>query len=142
AINPAGGIRFSGFSSRYFYFGGLLDKIGVKADFVRIGSHKLAAEQFTLDEGTAVGKADHQELVDEYEKVFLHDVGGGRRIPLRKLKATIDKGPFTAREAKAAGLVDALVYPDELGRFVDEMMGSSSLLLKSLPFTDAPTYWT
>lgn len=142
AINPAGGIRFSGFSSRYFYLGGLLEKIGVKADFVRIGKHKLAAEQLTMKGGSETAQLDHQELVEEYEKVFLHDVGGGRRIPSRKLKRIIDKGPFTAREAKAAGLVDALVYPDELGRFTDELMGGSALLLKSLPFTDAPKRWT
>lgn len=142
AINPAGGLRFAGFSSRYFYFGGLLDKVGVKADFVRIGQHKLAAEQFTLPESTDIGKADHQELVDEYEKVFLHDVGGGRRIPAGKLKKILEKGPFTAREAKAAGLVDALVYPDELGRFTDELMGGSTTLMKSLPFTSAPRHWT
>lgn len=142
AINPAGGIRFSGFSSRYFYLGGLLDKLGVRADFVRIGKHKLAAEQLTLKGGTETAKADHQELVEEYAKVFLHDVGGGRRIPTRKLKSIVEKGPFTAREAKSAGLVDALVYPDELGRFVDEMMGQSTILLKNMPFTNAPRYWT
>ena len=46
-MNPAGGLRFSGLSSRYFYLGGLLDKLHVKADFVRIGAHKTAAEQLT-----------------------------------------------------------------------------------------------
>src|SRR6185436_12000693 len=43
-VNPAGGIRFAGLRSRYFYVKGLLDKIGVHADFVRIGEHKSAPE--------------------------------------------------------------------------------------------------
>ncbi|HHH27596.1 MAG TPA: signal peptide peptidase SppA, partial [Polyangiaceae bacterium] len=33
AINPAGGVRFAGLSTRYLYFGGLLEKLGVRADF-------------------------------------------------------------------------------------------------------------
>ncbi len=141
AMNPAGGLRFAGLSSRYYYLGGVLEKLKVDADFVRIGAHKTAAEQLTMTEGTPTAAADHQELVDEYEKVFLHDVGGGRKIPLGKLKQIVAKGPFLAKEARAAGLIDSLAYPDEIGEFVDELMGGRSLVMKSLPFSDAPERW-
>ncbi len=124
AMNPAGGLRFSGLSSSYMYFGGTLKKLGVQADFVRIGDHKGAAEQYTLPAGTAVGDADHQELVDRFEEVYLHDVGGGRRIPAQDLKARIAKGPFLAEEARQAGLIDTLAYADEIDRVADEMLGS------------------
>jgi protease-4 len=141
AMNPAGGLRFAGFSSRYFYFADTLGKLGVKSDFVRIGAHKLAAEQLTMSAGTDVAQRDHQELVDQYADVFLHDVGGGRKISKRKLRTIIDKGPYIAREAKEAGLVDALVYPDEMGRFVDELMGGRTAVIKSLPLSNAPRHW-
>ncbi len=61
AMNPAGGLRFAGISSGYYYLGGLLKKLGVRADFVRIGAHKLAAEQLTIDRGSDVSRLDHQE---------------------------------------------------------------------------------
>jgi len=141
SMNPAGGLRFSGLSSRYYYLGGVLDKLKIDADFVRIGAHKTAAEQFTMTTATPTAKADHQELVDQAEQVFLHDVGGGRKIPISRLKATIAKGPFLASEAREAGLIDSLAYPDEVGDFVDEMMGSRSIVLKSLPFSEAPDKW-
>lgn len=141
AINPAGGLRFAGISSRYFYFGGTLDKLGVKADFVRIGAHKGAAEQLTTARGTEVAAADHQELVDDFDEVFVHDVGGGRKISRGKLRETIAKGPFVAREALAANLVDALVYPDEIGRFVNESMGREVALVTDVPFRKAPKRW-
>ena len=124
AMNPAGGLRFAGISSSYMYFGGTLKKLGVQADFVRIGDHKGAAEQYTLPAGTAVGDADHQELVDKFEEVYLHDVGGGRRIPAQDLKARIAKGPFLAEEARQAGLIDTLAYADEIDRVTEEMLGS------------------
>jgi protease IV len=124
AMNPAGGLRFAGLSSSYMYFGGTLKKLGVQADFVRIGDHKGAAEQFTLPAGTAIGDADHQEMVDKFEEVYLHDVGGGRRIPAQELKERIAKGPFLAEEARKAGLIDTLAYADEIDRVADEMLGA------------------
>jgi protease IV len=124
AMNPAGGLRFAGLSSSYMYFGGTLKKLGVRADFVRIGDHKGAAEQYTLPASSPVAERDHQELVDKFEEVYLHDVGGGRRIPAQELKERIAKGPFIAAEARAAGLVDTLAYSDEIGRVADEMLGA------------------
>jgi protease-4 len=141
SMNPAGGMRFSGLSSRYFYLGGMLEKLGVKADFVRIGAHKTAAEQFTLEGSTAVASADHQDLINQFEKVFLSDVGGGRKISVPELKARLAKGPYLAREAKAAGLIDTLAYDDELGRVAEEVMGRTSKIVEDTPTPRAPSYW-
>jgi protease-4 len=140
-MNPAGGLRFAGLSSRYLYFGGILDKLGVKADFVRIGSHKLAAEQFT-DGSTDIGKLDHEELLHEFEKIYLSDIGGGRRIPMGELKKRIAKGPFIAPEAKAAGLVDGLAYEDELDRVVEEVFGRPVKIRHDDPLDEAPRMWS
>ena len=141
AMNPAGGLRFAGLSSGYYYLGGLLKKLGVRASFVRIGAHKLAAEQLTLDEGSDVARLDHQELVDELEKVYLHDIGQGRGIPEAELQRRIATGPFIAAEARAAGLVDTLAYGDEIERFATEEMGRPARLVDDRPIPRAPDAW-
>ncbi|WP_437482772.1 signal peptide peptidase SppA [Sorangium sp. So ce1014] len=141
AMNPAGGLRFSGISSSYFYFGGLLKKLGVQADIVRIGAHKLAAEQFAREGSTQVGKDDHQALLDELSGAFLGEVSAGRRIPVEELKRRLARGPFLAQEARQSGLVDLLAYDDELGRVVDEVMGRSSRLVDDDPGDEAPERW-
>jgi protease IV len=141
AMNPAGGLRFGGLSSTHIYLGGLLNKLGVRADFVRIGAHKLAAEQLTMDGGSDVAQVDHKELIDEIEKVYLHDVGGGRRIPIDELKTRIAKGPFIAGEARAAGLVDSLAYQDEIDRVVEEMMGRRVRVVDDDNPPRAPARW-
>lgn len=141
AMNPAGGLRFSGFSSRYFMLGGLLDRLGVKSDFVRIGAHKAAAEQLTLARSTDVAREDRQDLLRQFEKVFLNDVGGGRSVPIAELRARIEKGPFVAKEAKAAGLVDVLAYEDELGSVAEEVMGRPVRLGDDAPAARPPSYW-
>jgi protease-4 len=141
AMNPAGGMRFSGVSAQYYYFGGLFKKLGVRADFVRIGAHKLAAEQLTLDKGSDVAEKDHQELVDEMARLMLYEVASGRRIPLDELKKRIAKGPFIATEARDAGLVDVLAYEDEIGRVVEEMLGRRARVYDDEPSRRAPKRW-
>jgi protease-4 len=143
AINPAGGIRFAGSASKYFYFGETLEKLGVRADFVRIGAHKGAVEMITNGESSEVLRRDHQELVDRYDEILVHDIGGGRRIPAKVLRERLRKGPFTAVEAKAAGLVDVLAYPDEIDRFIDESMGGHAIVFPDdLTLKDAPRRWS
>lgn len=122
AINPAGGIRFAGLSGRYFYLGGLMRKLGIQADFVRIGRHKLAPEQF-FDGPSKTGRDDHRELLGEYEKIYVGQVGRGRKMKFGAAKKVIAKGPFIATEALDGQLVDQLVYEDEINRFVRETIG-------------------
>jgi protease IV len=141
AMNPAGGLRFSGLASQYYYFGGALNKLGVRADFVRIGAHKLAVEQYTNTGGSDVAQLDHQELIDQFEQVYLHDVGGGRRIPAAEIKARIAKGPFIASEAKRQGLIDTLAYQDEIERVLREMAGGNVRLADDDLTPRAPTRW-
>ncbi len=142
AMNPAGGLRFAGLSSQYMYYGGVLDKLGVRADFVRVAEHKLAAEQYTRKDSTEIGRQDHRDLLMQLEGIYMHDVGGGRRLPLSVLRKTIEKGPFIASEARSGGLVDVLAYDDEIDEFVEESMGGGSVrIVDDVAPTNAPTWW-
>ena len=141
AMNPAGGLRFAGLSSQYMYYGGVLEKLGVRSDFVRIAEHKLAAEQYTRKDSSEIGRQDHRALLAELEGIFMSDVGGGRRIPLSVLRNAVAKGPFIGPEARAANLVDVLAYGDEMDRVAEEVMGGPVRLVEDKPIPEAPTYW-
>jgi protease-4 len=125
---PAGGVRFAGLKSQYVYFGGLLGKLGVRADFVRVAEHKTAPEQF-LAGPSPTAAADHQETLRELEKTILSDIGGGRKISLPELKDRVARGPFTSQEARAAGLIDGVAHDDELDGTVAEVEGRRVPLL-------------
>ncbi|MEZ4445852.1 MAG: signal peptide peptidase SppA [Polyangiaceae bacterium] len=140
AMNPAGGLRFAGLSTRYLYFGGLLENLGVRADFVRIGAHKSAAEQF--DSGPSdVANEDHRELLAAFENVYLDGILRGRRISRAQAKVAIAKGPFIAPEARDAGLIDQLAYEDEIDRYVEEVFGGRVQMTELSVPNDAPEYW-
>ena len=141
AMNPAGGLRFAGLASSYMYYGGVLEKLHVRSEFVRVAEHKLAAEQYTLKASSEIGRVDHQALLNSLEGIYMHDVGGGRRMTISALRKAIARGPFVASEAQKEGLVDVLAYEDEIERFVTETMGSRARLVDDAPSTRSPDTW-
>ena len=140
-LNPAGGIRFAGLKSRYMYFGSLLEKLGIHADFVRIGAHKSAPEQFMRDGSTDVSRADKIDLLQQIEKNFTIGVATGRHIDATELRARIARGPFVASEAKFAGLVDGFAFDDQLEEEAGKLVGYPLRLLDDRRAPRTPDYF-
>ena len=140
-INPAGGIRYSGLKTTHIYLGGLLKKIGIRAEFVRIGAHKSAPEQFMNEHASDVAKADQEDLLAQHEAVFARNMELYRKIPASEFRAVSAKGPFIASEAKDAKLVDGLAFDDEVERVTQEVIGRKVGLAKQSEETKAPNYF-
>jgi len=138
-VNPAGGIRYAGLRSQYLYLAGLLDKLGIKAQFVRIGAHKSAPEEFENEHASPVAAADHEDYLRNVEAVFDKNLANGRHMTEERVREITRKGPFIASEAKAANLVDGTAFDDELDRVVREMVGKPVSLEKYEDPDDAPT---
>lgn len=128
-INPAGGIRFSGLRSRHLYFARLLEHLGVRADFIRIGAHKSAPEQFTESKATDVSRADKIELLQQYERQFSEGVAVGRGLTVAEVRERTGKGPFVAEEAKEYGFVDGYAFDDEVDKAVRDLTGRQTPVL-------------
>jgi protease-4 len=137
-VNPAGGLRYAGLRSQYFYLAGLLDKIGVKAEFVRIGAHKSAPEMFTNSTASDVSRADHEDLLAETEAVFVKNLAQGRHLSPEAVRAATRKGPFVASEARDAHFVDGVAFDDELERATQDLVGHPIRVEKYEEETYAP----
>ncbi len=140
-LNPAGGIRFAGLKSRYMYFGSLLEKLGIRADFVRIGAHKSAPESFMRDNSSEVARADKVDLLQQVERNFTIGVATGRHLDAEELRRRIAKGPFVASEAKFAGLVDGFAFDDQLEEATSRLVGYPVLLREDRRAPRAPDYF-
>lgn len=127
-MSPGGGLRFAGLKARYLYYKTLLDNLGVRADFVRIGAHKSAPEAFTRDSASDVAREDKIDLLRQFEWQFTAGVAAGRHIDPIELRKRIAKGPFIAEEAKQAGLVDELAFDDEIEASVSKLLGGEIAL--------------
>lgn len=122
-MNPAGGLRFAGLRTRHFYFANLLQKLGIQADFVRIGAHKSAPEEFTRTSASDTARADTIDLLQQNERWFMWEIARDRHIDVQVLRDRIAHGPFIASEAKEAGLIDGFAFDDEIEGAVQKMVG-------------------
>ncbi len=122
-INPAGGVRYAGLKAEYIYLKGLLDKLHIRADFVRVGPHKSAPEQFTNEHAGPVAASDHIDMLRQVESVFVRNQSLYRHQSEEHVREATAQGPFVASEARAAGFVDGYAFDDELDRVTKEVVG-------------------
>ena len=111
----------------------LLDKLGIRAEVVRIGDHKSAPEMFTRASPTDVARQDDIDLLQQIEKGFIAGVAAGRHVAPELLRERLRTGPFVASEAKQAGLVDGYAYDDELQHAADGLVGDKTVLVDDPP---------
>lgn len=138
-LAPGGALRYAGMRSQYIYLRGLLDKLGIKADVVRIGPHKSAAEQFTNEHAGPVAAQDHEDLLLQQAAVFDRNLSLYRHMPEERVREVTLKGPFYAAEAKEAGLVDGFAFDDELERATRELVGHEVSYVEYQDETRAPS---
>ncbi len=129
-LNPAGGLRFAGLKTRHLYFAALLEKLGVRADFVRIGAHKSAPEQFTREGASDVARADKIDLLQQHERQLVEGISAGRRLTVDATRKAIATGPFVAHEARAAGFVDGYAFDDQVEDALQSLLGRKVPLLE------------
>lgn len=122
-INPAGGIRYSGLKSQSYYLEGLFSKLGISADFVRIGAHKSAPESLTLSRASETALADRKRLLQAVELELSSGFAKGRRTTIEEVRKAARTGPFTALEAKRENLVDGFAFDDMLPEKLAELTG-------------------
>lgn len=122
-IHPAGGIRYSGLKSQSYYLEGLFSKLGISADFIRIGAHKSAPESLALQRGTDTAVADRKRLLQQVELELSSGFAKARRTTIADVRKAARTGPFTALEAKREGLVDGFAFDDMLPDKLAELTG-------------------
>jgi protease-4 len=137
-LNPGGTFRYVGLRYQYFYLAGLLEKLGIKGEFVRISPHKSAPEMYTNMQASDVARADHEDLLRENEAIFAKDVAQGRHLTVEQVRAAAEHGMTLPEEAREAKLVDELAFDDEIERATRAMVGSPISFEKYEPDVLAP----
>jgi protease-4 len=124
-LAPAGRIRFAGLSASYFFVPGLLEKLGIRAEYARIGAHKSAPEMFSHERSSETARSDHLDLLQQFERHITWGISQGRKIAPAELRRRVVHGPFPPERAKREGLVDRIAFADEVDAEVSELVGGS-----------------
>lgn len=113
-LHPAGQVDLVGLSAELQYFRGALDLVGVEPQFARRAEYKSAPEQFTGYASSDPAREQMNALLDDLSGVLAAGIAAGRGKTVEDVQRLVDQGPYTAGEALNLGLIDGLVYPDEL----------------------------
>lgn len=112
-MEPEAGLSFDGVKTTIRNYKGLLDKLGVRVEAHTSGEYKNAPDSFTKEQPSSQQIMAQGALLDDMSDALLTAVSEGRQIPRDKLETLVQKGLFTATQAKEAGLIDELSYdPD------------------------------
>jgi protease-4 len=122
AMPPSGALELVGLFTELTSAGPALAKLGVRPDFVRRESYKTAPEIFTEAEPSAIQRAQAQGLLDRLFERLIADLGR-RSLSPEAARKVVDAGPYTGRTALAAGLIDEVLFHDQLGVRLQECWG-------------------
>jgi protease-4 len=109
-----GVLMMVGLRAEVTFYKNLFQMIGVKAEMLRVGEFKSAAEPYTRTEMSPEFRKEMEEILDDRYKLLVDTIAASRKVSADKVAAGIDEGPLTARHARELGLIDTIGYEDDL----------------------------
>lgn len=110
----SGYLMIPGVRAEPMFYKGLFGMLGVKADFIHMGDAKGAAEPYTRSKWSKPVRENMTSLIDDMYEDMIDTICESRPMSREKVVEAINKGLFTAKQAKKIGLIDRLAYPDQL----------------------------
>lgn len=113
-MTPTSPLNLIGVSSYAVFLREALDKVGFQADMLSAGDYKTAVNLYTETTFTPEHREMAQSLNRDLYDQLVAGIAEGRELTLARVRALIDDGPYKAADTVRVGLVDALVYEDQL----------------------------
>jgi len=111
---PEGTLMFTGLRFAVMYYKGTFDKLGVEADFARVGEYKSSVEPYLRQDMSEDSREMFDSLADNLFRQIVDGVATGRGVDPAWVEAVVDDPPLSAKAAVEAGLIDEVLYRDEL----------------------------
>lgn len=108
-LAPLGSIAITGPAAMPIHVKGLLDKVGVQADFIHVGAYKGAAEPLTRDAPSKEMQETINAILDRHYETTVDIVALDRKLDPGVVRGLIDTALFPSPQALAAKLVDEVV---------------------------------
>lgn len=124
-LNPIGMIDIHGLSSTTVYFKDLLDKIGVEAQVVKVGTYKSAVEPFILSGMSEANREQQEYFLGNIWSFMKESIGNNRRVAADSVNSWANGYIFAknAKYYKAKGLIDGIKYEHQMEKMLAEVTG-------------------
>jgi protease-4 len=124
AVPPSFYTVETGIALNPWFFGGLLEDLGVPAQFVATGAYKSGPERFTRS-GPSDAAQEQRETYIERVYEFMVEALAGTERQLPEVRGALEDSPLTADELLLMGIIDEIAYEDELGAMLRASRGRS-----------------
>lgn len=124
-MNPVGALDIHGLGSGVMFYKGLLDKLGVEMQIVRVGTYKSAVEPFMLTHMSDANKLQTQTFLNNIWNNMVNSIAVSRKMKTTAINAFADsmdtyKAPTVAVKAK---LIDGLCYEHQFESKIKQIIG-------------------
>ena len=132
-MNPQGLVSWQGLSSNVIFYKGLLDKLGIQPEVMRHGSYKAAVEPYIMDRMSPENRHQMETLLGTIWGNMLHEISLSRGIDSTVLSNyATDLTMKSAEAAYQCGLIDGLMYEDQVMQILGRLTGGDVASLDSL----------
>ncbi len=122
-LAPAGDVNLLGLNAEGRFLRGTLEKLKIQPEFNRVGRYKSAVEAYTENRYTPDSEEALAAVLDGFYSQIVAAIAEARKKSGAEVRTLIDGAPYSAREAKALGLVDQLSYPDQFREHLEKRLG-------------------
>lgn len=122
-VPPPGELFTIGLAADVMFFRGSLDKLGVYPDIYQIGAYKSAGDMFTQKQMTKEHREYIDSMLDDLYGRYVEGIAKSRNKTVDEVKSLIDNAPYSAAQAKDAGLIDGALYRDDVEKELKKRLG-------------------
>ena len=119
-LHPLGWLGINGIGGYIPFFKKALDKLGIEAEIEHVEEYKTAYNMFTEEGLTAAHRRMMESIYSDLFSYYVKRVAEARKKSEGEIKKLIDYGFYQGQEALKAGLVDDLLFEDELELLLKE----------------------
>ncbi len=138
SVVPTADLWITGLHGESPYLRRLLDKVGVRPDFLTCGDYKSASEIFMREGPSPEAEKMQNWLLDSLFETYLTLIAEGRKLDPKVVRVLIDAAPYTAEKAKAIGLVDAVEHRGDFEEVLRSKFGEDVVFDKKYGKKEQP----
>lgn len=136
-VQPVGLIGLNGLSFETPFLRGLLDRYGLKPEFVTRKAYKTAAANLTDTAMSPANRTMMTSLLDDLSQQLITGIAENRGLPVAAVDKLFGSGPINTRQALAQKLIDRAGYQDELLEYLQQKAGKQARLTALLDYAAA-----
>ena len=113
-VPPSATVDLVGLRAEMFFLKNLLEYLGVEPQLFGLGKYKSAGEMFTRERMSEPFRSNVDSILTDLQKQLVDKIATRSEVTPQQVQEWIDQGPYTARQAADRGLVDGILYQDEV----------------------------